>query len=148
MSPNFRSMPCLSDCTARLLRLFIPVLSTIARVIRDNSNSLLRSARMSCENIAALSLEFGSAQLELQYRSYRFNLTFADLIGRFGLLSVTSLVTCVAILGDFINAVASWTLLGVPGSLQRAAFLSPILAFGFYHQWTVYSNRLMTADQQ
>ena len=100
------------------------------------------------EQINPLTLTFKSFQLEQQYQLYRFQVTYGSLIGRFGLLSVTSMVSLFCVLGDSAEGMISFIQHNTPGSIHRVFALFPILAFSIYHQWAVSTNRLLTNDKK
>ena len=83
----------------------------------------------------SLTLCFRRTDLEAKYRAYQFEVAKCNLNGRWGVLSLTSMVTFV--IKTIGNAVQLMKL-STPGSLERIAIFLPMTAFCLHHQLAVH----------
>ena len=93
------------------------------------------------EKVHRVSLCFLKQGLEEQYRDYQFELARQNLSGRWGALSITSLVLCLSLTAAVFQELEKIKS-GYPGSVQRLLVPIPVLIFVLYHQYLVHSGRV------
>ena len=78
------------------------------------------------------------SNLEEHYRAYQYELARESLGGRYGALSVTSMVVCVNMAAAYAKQIAAYIRAETPGSIERLLNGIPMTAFVFYHQFCVH----------
>jgi hypothetical protein len=97
------------------------------------------------EMLHALSLTFKNRDLEEQYLIYRFELAREGLTGKWGTLSLTSLISSVTLALGCIESITSY-FKHQPGGRERMLVALPLTLFNFYHQFKVRTGKVKSTD--
>jgi class 3 adenylate cyclase len=92
------------------------------------------------EKLHPLSCCFLKYDLEDLYRDYQFELSRHSLHGRFGSLSISSMVICLNQAAAYVQQIVKIITVSTPGSIERMIIGIPLSAFAFYHQFLVHTG--------
>jgi class 3 adenylate cyclase len=100
------------------------------------------------EIVHAASLCFKRRDIEAWYRTYQFEIASKTLLGKFGALSITTILTFVNMMDIFCKNTINLSKKFSHGSLAKMAIATPMTLFCLYHQFRIHLKNETSVTRQ